>query len=56
MSSAYETVSTLNGNFKNVYGDHIESLIPESDILFRNDRIKFVRKQGREGLQLISLN
>lgn len=47
-----ETVSTsLNGNFKNVYGDKIMDLVPESDILYRNDRIKFVSKKGREGLQ-----
>lgn len=47
-----ETVSvSLNGNFKNVYGDKIFDLVPESDILYRNDRIKFVSKKGREGLQ-----
>jgi hypothetical protein len=50
--AAVETVSTsLNGNFKNVYGDKIKDLVPESDILYRNDRIKFVSKKGREGLQ-----
>jgi hypothetical protein len=50
--SAIETVGTsLNGNFKNVYGDKIMDLVPESDILYRNDRIKFVSKKGREGLQ-----
>lgn len=47
-----ETVATsLNGNFKNVYGDKIMDLVPESDILYRNDRIKFVSKKGREGIQ-----
>jgi hypothetical protein len=47
-----ETVATsLNGNFKNVYGDKIKDLVPETDILYRNDRIKFVSKKGREGLQ-----
>ncbi len=50
--AAIETVGTsLNGNFKNVYGDKIMDLVPESDILYRNDRIKFVSKKGREGLQ-----
>lgn len=50
--ASVETVSTsLNGNFKNVYGDKIFDLVPESDILYRNDRIKFVSKKGREGLQ-----
>jgi hypothetical protein len=50
--SAIETVTTsLNGNFKNVYGDKIQDLVPETDILYRNDRIKFVSKKGREGLQ-----
>lgn len=50
--AAIETVATsLNGNFKNVYGDKIMDLVPESDILYRNDRIKFVSKKGREGLQ-----
>jgi hypothetical protein len=50
--AAIETVSTsLNGNFKNVYGDKIMDLVPETDILYRNDRIKFVSKKGREGLQ-----
>jgi len=49
---AVETVSaSLNGNFKNVYGEKIFDLVPESDILYRNDRIKFVSKKGREGLQ-----
>ena len=49
---AMETVLTsLNGNFKNVYGDKIKDLVPESDILYRNDRIKFVSKKGREGIQ-----
>ncbi len=52
MSNTVETVGTsLNGNFKNVYGDKIMDLVPESDILYRNDRIKFVSKKGREGLQ-----
>ena len=50
--AAVETVATsLNGNFRNVYGDKIFDLVPESDILYRNDRIKFVSKKGREGLQ-----
>ena len=50
--ASVETVATsLNGNFKNVYGDKIMDLVPESDILYRNDRIKFVSKKGREGLQ-----
>lgn len=50
--ASIETVGTsLNGNFKNVYGDKIMDLVPESDILYRNDRIKFVSKKGREGLQ-----
>lgn len=50
--ASMETVGTsLNGNFKNVYGDKIMDLVPESDILYRNDRIKFVSKKGREGLQ-----
>ena len=50
--ASVETVGTsLNGNFKNVYGEKIEDLIPETDILYRNDRIKFVSKKGREGLQ-----
>lgn len=50
--ASVETVGTsLNGNFKNVYGDKIMDLVPESDILYRNDRIKFVSKKGREGLQ-----
>lgn len=50
--AAVETVGTsLNGNFKNVYGDKIFDLVPETDILYRNDRIKFVSKKGREGLQ-----
>ena len=50
--ASVETVSTsLNGNFKNVYGKKIKDLIPESDILYRNDRIKFVDKSGREGIQ-----
>lgn len=50
--AAVETVGTsLNGNFKNVYGDKIFDLVPETDILYRNDRIKFVTKKGREGLQ-----
>ena len=47
-----ETVATsLNGNFKNVYGKSIQDLVPETDILYRNDRIKFVDKKGREGIQ-----
>lgn len=50
--ASVETVATsLNGNFKNVYGDKIMDLVPESDILYRNDRIKFVSKKGREGIQ-----
>ena len=50
--AAIETVaSSLNGNFKQVYGDKIKDLVPESDILYRNDRIKFVSKKGREGVQ-----
>lgn len=50
--ASVETVGTsLNGNFKNVYGDKIMDLVPETDILYRNDRIKFVSKKGREGLQ-----
>ena len=50
--ASVETVATsLNGNFKNVYGKKIKDLIPESDILYRNDRIKFVDKSGREGIQ-----
>lgn len=50
--SAVETVlGSLNGNFKNVYGEKISDLVPETDILYRNDRIKFVSKKGREGLQ-----
>jgi hypothetical protein len=50
--ASVETVATsLNGNFKNVYGDKIKDLVPETDILYRNDRIKFVSKKGREGLQ-----
>ena len=50
--AAIESVSgSLNGNFKNVYGKKIQDLVPETDILFRNDRIKFVDKKGREGLQ-----
>jgi hypothetical protein len=52
MANSIETVSTsLNGNFKNVYGKKIEDLVPQSDILYRNDRIKFVDKAGREGIQ-----
>src|ERR1035437_9639463 len=52
MSNSVETVAnSLNGNFKNVYGKKIMDLVPESDILYRNDRIKFVDKTGREGLQ-----
>ena len=51
-SNAVEGVLTsLNGNFKNVYGPKIEDLVPETDILFRSDRVKFVSKKGREGLQ-----
>ena len=51
-SNAVEGVLTsLNGNFKNVYGSKIEDLVPETDILFRSDRVKFVSKKGREGLQ-----
>ncbi len=50
--ASIETVATsLNGNFKNVYGDKIMDLVPETDILYRNDRIKFVSKKGREGIQ-----
>ena len=50
--ASVETVGTsLNGNFKNVYGKKIWDLVPETDILYRNDRIKFVDKKGREGLQ-----
>lgn len=49
--AAIETLSSLNGNFKNVYGEKIKDLVPESDILYRNDRIKFVSKKGREGIQ-----
>lgn len=50
--SAIESVSgSLNGNFKNVYGSKIQDLVPETDILFRNDRVKFVDKKGREGIQ-----
>ena len=50
--ASVETVATsLNGNFKNVYGKSIQDLVPETDILYRNDRIKFVSKKGREGLQ-----
>ncbi len=50
--ASVETVATsLNGNFKNVYGDKIKDLVPETDILYRNDRIKFVSKKGREGIQ-----
>ena len=41
----------MGTNFKNVYGEKIFDLVPESDILYRNDRIKFVSKKGREGLQ-----
>ena len=49
--ASVETLTTLNGNFKNVYGKKIKDLVPESDILYRNDRIKFVEKSGREGIQ-----
>ena len=50
--STVETVATsLNGNFKNVYGSKIMDLVPESDVLYRNDRVKFVDKKGREGIQ-----
>ena len=50
--ASVETVATsLNGNFKNVYGKSIQDLVPETDILYRNDRIKFVDKKGREGIQ-----
>ena len=50
--AAIETVLTsLNGNFRNVYGNKIMDLVPETDILYRDDRIKFVSKKGREGLQ-----
>ena len=41
----------MGTNFKNCYGDKIQDLVPESDILYRNDRIKFVSKKGREGIQ-----
>jgi hypothetical protein len=49
--ASVEALASLNGNFKNVYGDKIKDLVPESDILFRDDRVKFVSKKGREGLQ-----
>ena len=49
--ASVETLTTLNGNFKQVYGKKIKDLVPESDILYRNDRIKFVEKSGREGIQ-----
>jgi hypothetical protein len=45
-----ETTTSLNGLFKQVYADNLLSLIPTCDILLRNDRIKFVQKDGREGL------
>lgn len=51
MATVETVTGSLNGNFKNVYGDKIFDLVPETDILYRNDRIKFVSKKGREGLQ-----
>ena len=48
--ASVETTTTLNGLFKQVYGDKVMDLIPESDILFGTSRIKFVSKKGREGL------
>jgi hypothetical protein len=50
-TSIESVTGSLNGNFKNTYGSKIQDLVPESDILYRNDRIKFVDKKGREGLQ-----
>lgn len=51
MATVETVLTSLNGNFKNVYGEKISNLVPQSDILYRNDRFKFVSKQGREGLQ-----
>jgi hypothetical protein len=48
--ASQEDINALNGNFKEVYGEVIEDLVPNTDLLFRNDRIKFVRQDGREGL------
>ncbi len=48
--ASVETITTLNGLFKEVYGDKVMDLIPESDILFGTSKIKFVSKKGREGL------
>lgn len=51
MASVETVLSSLNGNFKNVYGSKIQDLVPESSVLYKNDRIKFVDKKGREGIQ-----
>ena len=52
MSQSIETVATsINENYKNVYADKIKDLVPESSVLLRPERVKFVSKKGREGLQ-----
>ncbi|MDE2099556.1 MAG: hypothetical protein KGL39_20050 [Patescibacteria group bacterium] len=52
MSNSIETVaSSINANYKNVYADKIKDLVPESSVLLRPERVKFVSKKGREGLQ-----
>jgi hypothetical protein len=42
-------LSTLDGNFKNVYADRIENLQPENTKLMQ--RIPFVKGQGQIGKQ-----
>ena len=49
MAAIESVAGSLNANFKQVYGDKLQDLVPETDILYRNDRIKFVDKKGREG-------
>lgn len=52
MSNSIETVaSSINANYKNVYAEKIKDLVPESSVLLRPERVKFVSKKGREGLQ-----
>jgi hypothetical protein len=49
MAAIESVAGSLNANFKQAYGDKLQDLVPETDILYRNDRIKFVDKKGREG-------
>jgi hypothetical protein len=49
MAAIESVAGSLNANFKQAYGERLQDLVPETDILYRNDRIKFVDKKGREG-------